>query len=103
LLTTKVKLLNLSSLATTNFLDTTQGPHIDLPLAYWSSSQVFTWPHPLAFLCHLYSSATLTWPSRSLCPGLSRERWLLWLRHEPLQSLALRFGTNSFLLRDPLY
>src|SRR6218665_1049137 len=24
-------------------------------------------------------------------------------RHEPLQSTALRFGTNSFLLRDPLY
>src|SRR6218665_1781290 len=28
---------------------------------------------------------------------------LLWLRHEPLQSLALHFGTNSFLLLDPLY
>ena len=36
---------------------------------YWSSSQVFTWPHPLAFLCHLSSSATLTWPPRSLCPA----------------------------------
>ena len=35
--------------------------------------------------------------------SLSRERGFLWLRHEPLQSLALRFGTNSFLLRDPLY
>src|SRR6218665_182777 len=28
---------------------------------------------------------------------------LLWLRHEPLQSLTLRFGANSFLLLDPLY
>src|SRR6218665_2370751 len=35
--------------------------------------------------------------------SMSRERGLLWLRHEPLQSLALRFGTNSFLLLDPLY
>src|SRR6218665_1287478 len=35
--------------------------------------------------------------------SLSRERGLLWLRHEPLQSLAHRFGTNSFLLRNPLY
>src|SRR6218665_1685656 len=35
--------------------------------------------------------------------SLSRERGLLWLRHEPLQSLALRFGTNSFLLLDPIY
>ena len=37
---------------------------------------------------------------------MPRERGLLWLRHVPLQSLALRFGTNSFLLRnlrDPLY
>src|SRR6218665_502333 len=34
---------------------------------------------------------------------LSRERGLLWLRHEPLQSMALRFGTNSFLLLDSLY
>src|SRR6218665_4112447 len=32
-----------------------------------------------------------------------RERGLIWFRHEPLQSLALRFGTNSFLLLDPLY
>src|SRR6218665_1318239 len=30
-------------------------------------------------------------------------RGLQWLRQEPLQSLALRFGTNSFLQRDPLY
>src|SRR6218665_3781721 len=35
--------------------------------------------------------------------SMSRERGLLWLRHEPLQSLALRFGTNSFLPLDPLY
>src|SRR6218665_1140420 len=35
--------------------------------------------------------------------SMSRERGLLWLRYEPLQSLALRFGTNSFLLLDPLY
>ena len=33
--------------------------------------------------------------------SLSRERGLLWLRHEPLQSLTLRFGTNSFLILDP--
>src|SRR6218665_436328 len=31
-----------SSLATTHCSDTTQGSHIDLPLAYWSISQVFT-------------------------------------------------------------
>ena len=35
--------------------------------------------------------------------SLSRERGLLWLRHEPLQSLTLRFGTNFFFLRNPLY
>src|SRR6218665_121671 len=35
--------------------------------------------------------------------SLSRERGLPWLRHKPLQSLALRLGTNSFPLRDPLY
>src|SRR6218665_713683 len=29
--------------------------------------------------------------------SLSRERGLLWLRHEPLLSLALRFGTIPFL------
>src|SRR6218665_3343995 len=31
-----------SSLATTHCSDTTQCSHIDLPLEYWSSSQVFT-------------------------------------------------------------
>ena len=35
--------------------------------------------------------------------SLSGGRGLLWLRHEPLQSLAFRFGTNSFLLRHQLY
>src|SRR6218665_2275075 len=37
--------------------------------------------------------------------SLSRECGLLWLRHKPLQSLALRLGTNSFHLGllDPLY
>jgi len=49
-----------SSCATTHCSDSTQGSHIDLPLAYWSSSQVFMWPYPLAFLCHLSSSATFT-------------------------------------------
>src|SRR6218665_1235071 len=39
----------------------------------------------------------------SVMISLSRERGLQWLRYEPLQSLALRFGTNSFLLLDPLY
>src|SRR6218665_2971382 len=34
--------------------------HFDLPLAYFSSSQVFTRPCSPAFLCHLSSSATLT-------------------------------------------
>ena len=43
--------------------------HFDLPLTYWSNSRIFTWPYPLAFLCHLSSSATLTWPSWSLCPA----------------------------------
>ena len=58
----------LSSLATTHCSDTTQGSHIDLPFAYiLSSSQVFTWPYSPAFLCHLSSSAALTWPSWSLC------------------------------------
>ena len=73
--------------------------HIDLPLAYWSSSQVglFTWSYPLAFLCHLSSSATLTF---TVIISLSHERGLLRLRHESLQSSALRFGTNSFLLRQ---
>ena len=47
-------------IATTHCSVTTQGSHIDLPLAYW-------------------------------------------LRHEPLQSLALRFGTNSLLWHDPFY
>ena len=37
--------------------------------ANWSSSQVFTWPYSPAFLCHLSSFATLTWPSWSLCPA----------------------------------
>jgi len=36
-------------------------------------------------------------------PYAERYPTLLWLRHEPLQSLAIRFGTNSFLLRDLLY
>ena len=35
--------------------------------------------------------------------SLTHERGLPWLRHKPLQSLSLRFGTNSFLLCDPLY
>ena len=49
--------------------DSTQGSHLGLPLAYWLSSQVFTWPYPLAFLCHLSSSATLTWQLWSFCPA----------------------------------
>ena len=36
--------------------------------SHWSRSQVFTWPYLLAFLCHLSSSATVTWPPRSLSP-----------------------------------
>src|SRR6218665_1637759 len=47
-------------------------------------------------LCPVYAHLTVM-------ISLSRERGLLWRRHEPLQSLALRFGTNSFLLLDPLY
>src|SRR6218665_1616138 len=35
--------------------------------------------------------------------SLTRERGLLWLRYEPLQSVALRLGINSFLLCEPLY
>src|SRR6218665_2060751 len=31
------------------------------------------------------------------------ERGLLWVRHMPLPSLALPFGTNSLLRHDPLY
>jgi len=57
-----------NSLVTTHCSDTTQGSHIDLPLACWSNSKIFTWPYPLAFLCHLSSSATLTWPPWFLCP-----------------------------------
>src|SRR6218665_954848 len=48
-----------SSLATTHCSDTTQGSHIDLPLAYWSSSQVFD-------LIRLPSSAISLRPLRSL-------------------------------------
>src|SRR6218665_2948584 len=56
-------------------------------------------------LIRLPSSAISLRPLRSLDRHdlFARERGLLWLRHEPLQSLALRFGTNSFLIRDPLY
>ena len=56
------------SLAPSHCSDSTRGSHIDLPLAYWASSQVFTWPYLLAFLCHLSSYTMLTWPSWSLCP-----------------------------------
>src|SRR6218665_3645711 len=59
---------------------------------------------------YVTSSACLPLPSLfvryahlTVMISLSRERGLLWFRHKPLQSLTLRFGTNSFLLRDPLY
>src|SRR6218665_827146 len=62
-------------------------------------------PRYLRDLIRLPSSAI------SLCPLCSLDRNdLFFLRArtsmaqtEPLQSMALRFGTNSFLLRDPLY
>src|SRR6218665_3596782 len=41
-----------------------------------------------------------------VCPGVApplKTHPRCVFRHEPLQSLAFRFGTNSFLLRDPLY
>jgi len=64
-------------------------------------TQVFTWPYPLAFLCHqiLFSSATLTWPSWSLCSA--SEDWY-GLDASLCNLLALRFGTKSLLWRDPL-
>src|SRR6218665_2684430 len=49
---------------------------------------------PSLFVCYAHLTVMIS---------LSRRRGLLWLRHEPLQSLALHFGTNSFLLRNPLY
>ena len=51
-------------------------------------------PLPSLFVRYAHLNAMISW---------SRERGLLWLRHGPSQSLALRFGTNSLLRHDPLY
>src|SRR6218665_2533254 len=51
-------------------------------------------PLPSLFVRYAHLSVMIT---------LSCERGLLWLRLESLQSLTLRCGTNSFLLRDPIY
>src|SRR6218665_1152056 len=55
------------------------------------------------FACLPVPSLFVRYVHLTVMISLSRERGLLWLRHEPLQSLALCFGTNSFLLLDPLY
>src|SRR6218665_32099 len=55
------------------------------------------------FACFPLPSLFVRYAHLTVMISLSRERELLWLRHEPLQSLALRFATNSFLLLDPLY
>src|SRR6218665_3667435 len=55
------------------------------------------------FACHPLPSLFIRYAHLTVMISLSRERGLLWLKHEPFQSLALRFGTNSFLLLDPLY
>src|SRR6218665_27355 len=55
------------------------------------------------FACLPLPSLFVRYAHLTVMISLSRERGLLWLRHEPLQSLALRFGTNSLLLLDPLY
>src|SRR6218665_1110892 len=54
-------------------------------------------------LIRLPSSAThlvVFYAHLTVMISLSRERGLLFLRHEPLQSLAIRLGTNSFILLD---
>src|SRR6218665_1425226 len=55
------------------------------------------------FACLPLPSLFVRYAHLTVMISLSRERGLLWLRHEPLQSLTLRFGTNSFLLLDTLY
>ena len=50
----------------------------------------------------LPSSLFVRYAHLTVMISLSHERGLLWLRHEPLQSLVLHFGTNFFLLCDPL-
>ena len=48
----------------------TKRSHINLPVASWSSSQIFTRSYPPAFqVCHLSSFAAFTWPPWSLCPA----------------------------------
>src|SRR6218665_940302 len=65
---------------------------VKLPGIYVTSSVCLPPPSLLVRYAHL-----------TVVTSLSRERGLLWLSYEPLKSLALRFGTNSVLLRDPLY
>src|SRR6218665_3799179 len=55
------------------------------------------------FACLPLPSLFVRYAHLTVMISMSCERGLLWLRHEPLQSLALRFGTNSFLLLDLLY
>jgi len=55
-------------------------------------------PRYLPDLIRLPSSAISLRPIRSL----DRQNPLLWLRHEPLQSLAFRFRTYFLLLRQAL-
>src|SRR6218665_628132 len=92
---------------TTHCSCTTQGSHIDLPLACIIGFNCILVKLPgicvTLFACLPLPSLFVRYAHLIVMISLSRERGLLWLRHEPLQSLALRFGTNAFLLLDPLY
>jgi len=85
-----------SSLAPTHCSDSTQASHIDLPLAYWSGSQVFTWPYPPSSAISLYTHLTIM-------ISLSHEQGLLWLRNaiiDPVLWNQLPPSTQSILLTD---
>src|SRR6218665_3959167 len=108
----------LSAMSSRSFRSTQQGLLL-VPFARTAANQIrafsvvgpSTW-NGLPSELRIYSPAISLRSAISLRPLRSldrhdlfvRVRGLLWLRHEPLQSLqALRFGTNSFLLLDPLY
>jgi len=78
----------------------------DSRFSHWFTARTFI---KLPGIC-VTLSACLPLPSLSVryahltvMISLSRERWLLWLRHKPLLSLAPHFGTDSLLRHDPFY